>query len=107
MQPAFTPHAIHKYLPRIVETSSADLNSWAGVEGPISGYKVVNSLALRIAIRVIAGSRGSWTSEQEFDKVEHLVHIWLHGLFSWPIDLPWTRFGKAWTARRQLNKVHS
>lgn len=104
MQAAFTPRAAMSHLPDIVAATSAALAAWAG-RGQLPAHGAVNTLALHMALQIIAGRDTPLTRPDSFDHVEHLVHTWLAGLFAWPLALLWTRFGKAKAAHAQLVKV--
>ncbi|RMZ55931.1 hypothetical protein APUTEX25_004355 [Auxenochlorella protothecoides] len=105
MLPAFTPRAVQGYYPFISSATSAALEAWCGSADPVLAYKAVNSLALKIAIGVIAGTGGPWMQAEAFPAFQRLVTTWLEGLFAWRIDLSWTRFGKARKARAALDQM--
>ena len=41
-------------------------------------------------------------SERSVDEVLELLQIWMKGFCSFGINLPFTKFGKAWQARQEL-----
>ncbi len=93
---AFQPRALTSYIPTMEAISDRYLQRWLQ-QGQITWYPELRDYTLDIACKLFVGlNQGSKS------KLGHLFETWCSGLFSLPLKLPWTAFGKAWTAREQL-----
>ena len=95
---AFQPRALTSYIPTMEAISDRYLQRWLQ-QGQTTWYPELRNYTLDIACKLFVGlNQGSKS------KLGHLFETWCSGLFSLPLKLPWTAFGKAWKAREQLLK---
>ncbi|MGD1900637.1 MAG: cytochrome P450 [Geitlerinemataceae cyanobacterium] len=93
MVQAFLPRALESYIPTIEAISDRYFQRWTK-QGEITWYPELRDYTFDIACKLFVGlDRGSETD------LGHWFETWCGGLFSLPINLPWTRFGKAWKSR--------
>ncbi|MEL6939324.1 MAG: cytochrome P450 [Cyanobacteria bacterium J06598_1] len=93
---AFQPRALSEYIPAMEEISDRTFQSWL-TQKELTWYPQLRDYTLDIACKLLIGlDHGSetWLGE--------LFETWCTGLFSLPINLPWTAFGKAWRSRTGL-----
>lgn len=95
----FKPRMLDNYFDMIVEITEQYLEYWKKQED-IVWYPEIQNYTFDIAFKFLTGldqaSKSSW--KPLYDK-------WQNGIFSLnTINLPWTRFGKAWRSRQQLKK---
>ncbi|MEO0408840.1 MAG: cytochrome P450, partial [Cyanobacteria bacterium P01_A01_bin.135] len=95
---AFQPRALASYIPTIEAISDRYLQRWLQ-QGTLTWYPELRNYTLDIACKLFVGLDNGSQS-----KLGHLFETWCSGLFSLPLRLPWTSFGKAWKAREQLLK---
>ncbi len=93
---AFSPRALSDYIPTVATITTSYLQRWAGREDLV-WYPQLRDLTFDIAAKLFVGLDGGANTE-----LGHLFETWCDGLFSLPLPLPWSRFGKAKRARRQL-----
>jgi retinoid hydroxylase len=95
---AFQPRALENYIPTIENITNQYLIKWEK-EQTLTWYPQLRNYTFDIASSLFVGEKnGSNTTLME------LFETWLGGLFSLPINLPWTQFGKAKKAREKLLK---
>ncbi|MGK7874764.1 MAG: cytochrome P450 [Xenococcaceae cyanobacterium] len=93
---AFMPRALSGYIAAIQEITQTYSQKWAEQEH-LTWYPELRNYTLDIACKLLVGiDQGSQT------ELGHLFEAWSRGLFSIPLALPWTRFGKAKRCRKQL-----
>lgn len=93
---AFQPRALSGYIPAMEDISDRYFQSWLTQE-ELTWYPQLRHYTLDIACKLLIGlDNGSHT------KLGELFETWDAGLFSLPINLPWTAFGKAWRSRGKL-----
>lgn len=98
MYQAFQPKALASYLPTIERITSRYLQKWQGME-TLTWYPELRNYTFDIASTLLVGTEGG--SETILSR---LFEGYSEGLFSIPIPLPWTRFGKALRCRREMLK---
>ncbi|MDB9529477.1 cytochrome P450 [Oscillatoria sp. CS-180] len=93
---AFMPRALSGYINTVQSTTQQYATRWAG-QGELIWYPELRNYTLDVACKLLVGlDNGSQT------KLGHLFETWCEGLFSIPLALPWTRFGKAKRCRQLL-----
>jgi retinoid hydroxylase len=93
---AFQPRALSSYADTMNEISDRYFDKWVQ-QGTITWYPELRDYTLDIACKLLVGlDQGSQsTLGQEYE-------IWVAGLFTFPLNLPWTAFGKALQSREKL-----
>jgi cytochrome P450 len=103
MYQAFQPRALASYLPVIEQITANYLEKWQKM-GTLTWYPELRNYTFDIACKLFVGQDNA--SET---LLCHLFEDWCAGLFSLPIPLPWTRFGKARRCRtgllREIEKI--
>ena len=93
---AFMPRALSSYIESIQKTTEAYTQRWAA-EKTLTWYPELRRYTLDVACKLFIGiENGSSTTLGEH------FETWCGGLFSLPLDLPWTRFGRAKRCRKLL-----
>jgi retinoid hydroxylase len=93
---AFQPRALSGYVEAMNEISDRYLDRWVH-QGTVTWYPELRDYTLDIACKLLVGlDNGSQT------KLGQAYELWGAGLFSIPVNLPWTAFGKALRCRGQL-----
>ncbi|HEY9888488.1 MAG TPA: cytochrome P450 [Candidatus Obscuribacterales bacterium] len=93
---AFMPRALSGYIETVQAITQTYATAWAEA-GELTWYPALRDYTLDVACKLLVGlDRGSQTT------LGHLFETWCGGLFSIPVALPWTRFGKAKRCRQQL-----
>ena len=96
MAQAFRPRALHSYLATMETITNQYLKRWEKQQS-FTWYPQLRNYTFDIACQLFVGlENGSQT------QLGHLFEIWSQGLFSLPIDLPWTRFGRALNSRKNM-----
>ncbi|MBD1909445.1 MULTISPECIES: cytochrome P450 [unclassified Leptolyngbya] len=96
---AFMPRALSGYIPAMQEIIQSYTKRWAE-QGQLVWYPELRNYTLDVACKLLVGIDHGSQSE-----LGHLFETWCQGLFSIPLDLPWTQFGKAKRARHKLLKL--
>lgn len=93
---AFMPRALAGYIATMEEITHQYLQRWQ-TQGELTWYPELRNYTLDIACKLLVGlDNGSQTPlGQQFE-------VWCGGLFSIPLQLPWTRFGRAKQCRDRL-----
>jgi retinoid hydroxylase len=93
---AFQPRALPSYIEAMNTISDFYFDKWVN-QGELTWYPELRDYTLDIACKLLVGlDQGSKaTLGQQFE-------IWGAGLFSFPVNLPWTTFGKAMRSREKL-----
>lgn len=91
---SFQPRALAGYIPAMESISDRYFQSWLN-QGELTWYPQLRNYTLDIACKLLIGlEQGSKT------RLGELFETWCAGLFSLPINLPWT-----WASLAQSNKV--
>lgn len=93
---AFQPRALANYAPTMETTTASYLEKWAKM-GTLTWYPEIRDYTFDIASRLFMGSDGGSQT-----KLASLFEEWVKGLFSIPVSLPWTKFGKSLRCRQKL-----
>ncbi|MGK7890711.1 MAG: cytochrome P450 [Leptolyngbyaceae cyanobacterium] len=96
MVQAFQPRALDSYIPAIETISDRYFQKWAN-QGTLTWYPELRNYTFDIACKLFVGL--DHASQTDLGR---WFETWCEGLFSLPLRLPWTRFGKAWTCRSLL-----
>lgn len=93
---AFMPRALAGYIASIEDITQRYLDRWTQ-QKTLVWYPELRNYTFDVACKLLAGlDNGSQT------ELGHLFEIWCEGLFSIPLPLPWTRFGRAKHCRDRL-----
>lgn len=95
---AFMPRALAGYVAGIEQITERYLNRWVGLgETELKWYPELRHYTLDVACKLLVGlDDGSATQlGQQFE-------TWCGGLFSIPLALPWTKFGRAKQSGKRL-----
>ncbi|MDE5096633.1 MAG: cytochrome P450 [Trichodesmium sp. St11_bin5] len=93
---AFQPRALANYAPPIETMTANYLEKWVEM-GTLTWYPEIRNYTFDIASLLFMGSDDSSQT-----KLISLFEEWVKGLFSIPLSLPWTRFGKSLRCRQKL-----
>ncbi len=93
---AFMPRALSGYLDTVQAITEAYCDRWAQ-QGELTWYPELRNYTLDVACKLFVGLDNGSQSQ-----LGHLFETWCGGLFSIPVALPWTRFGKAKRSRSLL-----
>ncbi len=93
---AFMPRALSGYLDAVQSITEQYADRWAS-QSSLTWYPELRNYTLDVACKLLVGlDQGSQT------RLGQLFETWGEGLFSIPLALPWTRFGKAKRCRKLL-----
>lgn len=93
---AFQPRALASYIPTVETITARYLERWQTAK-TLSWYPELRNYTLDIACKLFVGlDQGSAT------KLGEAFDTWCAGLFTLPLPLPWTAFGKALRCREEL-----
>jgi cytochrome P450 len=96
MYQAFQPRALVGYIGAMENITQRYLDKWEKME-TLTWYPELRSYTFDVAGKLLVGiDNGSETA------LGHYFETWGNGLFSIPLDLPWTQFGKAKNSRKLL-----
>ena len=95
---AFQPRALEGYVPAMAEICDLTFTRWAN-QGQLTWYPELRNLTFDIACKLLVGLDNASATP-----LGHWFETWCGGLFTIPINLPWTRFGKAYRCRGLLLK---
>ena len=93
---AFQPRALASYLPAMEEISDRYFKKWERLN-QLTWYPELRQYTFDIACKLLVGTDA--TNDTHFTEV---FEEWCAGLFTLPIQLPWTKFGKALKCREKL-----
>ncbi|BAZ45792.1 cytochrome P450 [Chondrocystis sp. NIES-4102] len=93
---AFQPRALASYIPTMAKITEEYLEKWAEMK-TLTWYPQLRDYTFDIASNLFVSADGGANSS-----VGHYFETWCAGLFTLPISLPWTKFGKAKAAREKL-----
>jgi cytochrome P450 len=93
---AFQPKALAGYLPGMETITQEYLQKWEKFN-TLTWYPELRNYTFDVASTLLIGTEtGSQTS------LSNLFKDWCDGLFTIPISLPWTKFGRALRCRKEL-----
>lgn len=93
---AFQPRALANYIPAMEEITGRYFEKWEKLQD-LTLYPELRQYTFDIACKLLVGTEV--TNDIQFSE---LFEEWCAGLFTLPIRLPWTRFGKALKCREKL-----
>ncbi|MEM9482526.1 MAG: cytochrome P450 [Cyanobacteria bacterium P01_F01_bin.116] len=93
---AFMPRALSGYIDSMQTITQTYAQKWAALE-TLTWYPELRDYTFDVACKLLVGLNNGAETE-----LGHLFETWCGGLFSIPLALPWTRFGQAKKARKQL-----
>ncbi len=93
---AFQPRALESYIPTIEKITQRYLDKWEQ-EKEFPWYNELRKYTFDVASTLFIGKDGGAETP-----LADLFEEWVKGLFSLPINLPWTTFGKAMKCRKKL-----
>jgi cytochrome P450 len=93
---AFQPRALASYIPTMERFTASYLKKWETM-GSLTWYPELRDYTFDIASTLLVGTDGGSQTP-----LAHLFEDWCAGLFSLPIALPWTSFGKALRCREGI-----
>ena len=100
MAQAFQPRALEGYIETMVDISDRYFQQWVQMsaqEGSLTWYPQLRRYTFDVACKLLVGLDNASKAE-----LGELFEIWCAGLFSLPLNLPWTSFGKAMRSRDKL-----
>ena len=100
MAQAFQPRALEGYIDTMVSISDRYFQQWTQISahnGSLTWYPQLRRYTFDIACKLLVGL--DHASETELGD---LFEVWCAGLFSLPVNLPWTAFGRARRSRDRL-----
>ncbi|MEG4516718.1 MULTISPECIES: cytochrome P450 [unclassified Microcoleus] len=93
---AFQPRSLAGYIGAMENITQRYLEKWVKME-TMTWYPELRNYTFDVAGKLLVGiEKGSETA------LGHNFETWSNGLFSIPLDVPWTKFGKAKTSRKLL-----
>ncbi|MEG4840425.1 cytochrome P450 [Microcoleus sp. B9-D4] len=93
---AFQPRSLAGYIGAMENITQRYLEKWAKME-TLTWYPELRNYTFDVAGKLLVGiENGSGTA------LGHNFETWSNGLFSIPLDVPWTKFGKAKNSRKLL-----
>ncbi|MEP6515947.1 cytochrome P450 [Microcoleus vaginatus] len=96
MYQAFQPRALVGYIGAMENITQSYLEKWEKME-TLTWYPELRNYTFDVAAKLLVGiDNGSGTA------LGHNFETWGNGLFSIPLDVPWTKFGKAKNSRNLL-----
>lgn len=93
---AFQPRALAGYLPTMESISQQYFQRWTVLE-TFEWYPELRNYTFDVACKLLMGLEHASATE-----LGHWFETWAKGLFTIPVNLPWTRFGKACRSRQLL-----
>lgn len=93
---AFQPRALEGYIPAMESICDRYLDRWA-YQGQLTWYPELRKLTFDIACKLLVGLDNASDTD-----LGQWFETWCNGLFTIPLNLPWTRFGKAYRCRKLL-----
>ncbi len=93
---AFKPRALSNYISTMEIITNSYLEKWQKM-ATFTWYSQLRNYTFDVACKLFVGKDNSSKTSFRED-----FETWCQGLFTLSINLPWTRFGKAWRARKIL-----
>ena len=95
---AFLPRALAGYTTAMAAITDRYLQQWQQ-QGELTWYPELRRYTFDVACKLLMGLDAGFETQ-----LGHEFEVWGEGLFSIPLNLPWTRFGKAKRSRDRLLK---
>lgn len=95
---AFQPRALAEYASTMEDILQSYLRKWEKM-GTLTWYPEIRKYTFDVACKLLVG-----TDTASNSNFVELFEEWVGGLFTIPLDLPWTNFGKALRSRKLLLK---
>jgi retinoid hydroxylase len=92
----FQPRALASYIPTMEKITDEYLDKWEKL-GTLTWYPELRNYTFDIASNLFVSTDGGSQTP-----LGHLFEVWCAGLFTIPVSLPWTKFGKALRTRKKL-----
>jgi retinoid hydroxylase len=93
---AFQPRALASYIPTMESITKQYLQKWS-VAKELTWYPELRDYTFDIASNLLVSNDGGVSTA-----LGKLFEDWCNGLFTIPINFPWTKFSKALKARKKL-----
>lgn len=93
---AFQPRALAGYVSTIESITRSYLHKWEQL-GTLTWYPELRNYTFDVACKLLVGKDSSSQTS-----LGQLFKDWCDGLFTIPLPLPWTKFGRALRCRKQL-----
>lgn len=93
---AFQPRALAGYIQTMEQITQRHLQQWVQ-QGRFAWYPRLRSYTFDVACKLLIGLDAA--SKQPLGQ---WFETWCEGLFTIPLALPWTKFGRAWRCRHLL-----
>ncbi len=93
---AFSSRALASYIPTMEAITQQYFQSWEN-QHTFTWYPQIRDYTFDIAAQLLVGMANGSQSQ-----LRELFETWVKGLFTIPISLPWTNFGRALNSRQQL-----
>ncbi|MGK7940876.1 MAG: cytochrome P450 [Crocosphaera sp.] len=93
---AFQPRALNSYIPKMQDITQQYLEKWLESKELI-WYPELRNYTFDVACSLLMS-----TENASETKLASYFETWAQGLFSLPINLPWTAFGKALNCRHKM-----
>ncbi len=98
LAPHFTHSEVRAALPRIQRLALRHLSQWAERPGVLKVLPAMSTLVFELALGVILSE-----ARVDSERMSRLFKTWTSGLFTLvPVELPFTRHGRALAAKREL-----
>ncbi|MEO1432257.1 MAG: cytochrome P450 [Cyanobacteria bacterium J06632_19] len=93
---AFQPRALSEYTSTMEEILQSYFEQWEKM-GTLTWYPEIRKYTFDVACKLLVG-----TDVADNNNFVELFEAWVGGLFTLPLNLPWTNFGKALRCRKLL-----
>jgi len=93
---AFQPRALAGYITKMEEITQSYLHKWEQM-GTLTWYPELRKYTFDVACKLLIGTDAA--ADSHFGE---LFEEWCEGLFTIPLQLPWTKFDRALRCRQQL-----
>ncbi len=97
LMPHFSQQAMREFVPTIAAIARRHLDGWAAQGGDLVVFPAMQDLVFEVAIALIMGNEGV-----DRPYLSARFRTWIAGLFAVPVDMPFTTFGRALQAGREL-----
>ena len=96
---AFQPRALEGYVSTMENITRSYLHKWEQL-GTLTWYPELRNYTFDVASKLLVG-----TDSSSETLLGQLFKDWCDGLFTIPLALPWTKFGRALRCREQLKSA--
>ncbi|MGK7886300.1 MAG: cytochrome P450 [Crocosphaera sp.] len=93
---AFQPRALNSYIPKMTEITQQYIDKWLQTK-ELTWYPELRDYTFDVACSLLIS-----VDNASETKLASYFETWCKGLFSLPINLPWTSFGKALKCREKM-----